>query len=123
MCGVAARTAPVIRIDALWLATQPLDMRCGTDTALARVVQVFGAAKPHHAYLFANRRTTRMKVLVHDDICVWLCLCARRLHQGRFSWMSNSLGAQAGLTREQLDALVLGRPWQRLGEHGSITLA
>lgn len=121
MRSVAARAAAVIRIDAVWLATQPLDMRCGTDTALARVVQVFGAAKPHHAYLFANRRTTRMKVLVHDGIGVWLC--ARRLHQGRFSWMSNSLGAQAGLTREQLDALVLGLPWQRLGEHGSITLA
>ncbi|MBB4868292.1 hypothetical protein HNP46_007215, partial [Pseudomonas nitritireducens] len=27
-------------------------MRGGTDTALARVVAVFGAAKPHCAYLF-----------------------------------------------------------------------
>nr|WP_243705934.1 transposase [Pseudomonas aeruginosa] len=31
-------------------------MRAGTETALARVVEVFGAAKPHCAYLFANRR-------------------------------------------------------------------
>jgi transposase len=46
----------LIRIDAVWLATTPLDMRAGTETALARVVQVFGSAKPHHAYLFANRR-------------------------------------------------------------------
>jgi transposase len=52
----------LIRIDAVWLATTPLDMRAGTETALARVVQVFGGAKPHHAYLFANRRATRMKV-------------------------------------------------------------
>jgi len=51
----------LIRIDAVWLATTPLDMRAGTETALARVVQVFGGAKPHHAYLF-NRRATRMKV-------------------------------------------------------------
>jgi transposase len=121
MCSLAARPAPVIRIDAVWLATDPLDMRCGTDTALTRVVQVFGSARPHHAYLFANRRATRMKVLVHDGIGVWLC--ARRLHQGRFAWMSGSLDTQAGLTREQLDALVLGLPWQRLGEHGAITLA
>ena len=42
-------------------------MRAGTDTALARVVGVFGAAHPHTAYLFANRRANRMKVLVHDD--------------------------------------------------------
>jgi len=79
-----ARAAALIRIDAVWLATTPLDMRAGTETALARVVQVFGGAKPHHAYLFANRRATRMKVLVHDGIGVWLA--ARRLHQGRFVW-------------------------------------
>jgi hypothetical protein len=29
-------------------------MRAGTDTALGRIVKVFGAAHPHHAYLFAN---------------------------------------------------------------------
>lgn len=54
----------MIRVDAIWLATDPLDMRAGTETALARVVAVFGAAKPHCAYLFANR----MKVLVHDGV-------------------------------------------------------
>lgn len=36
----------MIRIDAIWLATEPMDMRAGTDTALARVVAVFGAAQP-----------------------------------------------------------------------------
>lgn len=36
----------MIRIDEIWLATEPLDMRAGPDTALARVVQVFGSAKP-----------------------------------------------------------------------------
>ena len=56
----------MIRIDSIWLATEPMDMRAGTETALARVIAVFGAAKPHCAYLFANRRATRMKVLVHD---------------------------------------------------------
>jgi hypothetical protein len=35
----------MIRIDAAWLATAPLDMRAGTDTALARVITVFGAAR------------------------------------------------------------------------------
>lgn len=46
----------MIRVDAVWMSTQPLDMRAGPETALARVVQVFGAARPHHAYLFANAR-------------------------------------------------------------------
>jgi transposase len=109
----------VIRIDAVWLAVQPLDMRAGTETALARVVDVFGAARPHHAYLFANRRANRMKVLVHDGIGVWLA--ARRLNQGRFVWPADTDGT-ASLTRAQLDALVLGLPWQRLGDDGIITV-
>jgi transposase len=53
----------VIRIEAIWLATEPLDMRAGTETILARVVKVFGSARPHHAYLFANKNSTRMKVV------------------------------------------------------------
>jgi transposase len=77
--GLAARAAAVIRVDAVWLAVEPLDMRAGTEAALARVVTVFGAGRPHHAYLFANRRANRMKVLVHDGIGVWLA--ARRLQQ------------------------------------------
>ena len=46
----------MIRIDALWLATTPIDMRMGTERLLARVVQVFGSAQAHHGYLFANAR-------------------------------------------------------------------
>lgn len=52
----------MIRVDAVWMAVEPLDMRAGTEAVLARVVTVFGAARPHHAYLFANRRANRMKV-------------------------------------------------------------
>ncbi|WP_312930083.1 IS66 family insertion sequence element accessory protein TnpB, partial [Stutzerimonas nitrititolerans] len=62
----------MIRIERIWLATEPLDMRAGTETALARVVQVFGAAQPHCAYLFTNKRANRMKVLVHDGFGIWL---------------------------------------------------
>ncbi len=40
----------MICVNEIWLATDPLDMRAGFDTALARVVKVFGAAHPHHAY-------------------------------------------------------------------------
>jgi transposase len=110
----------LIRIDAMWLAVEPLDMRAGTETAMARVVKVFGAARPHHAYLFANRRANRMKVLVHDGIGVWLA--ARRLHQGRFIWPHEFAGGQMPLTSAQLQALVLGLPWQRIGEGGAIDL-
>lgn len=109
----------MIRVDVMWLAVEPLDMRAGTEAALARVVTVFGSARPHHAYLFANRRANRMKVLVHDGIGVWLA--ARRLHQGKFVWPKDSSG-MLSLTRAQLDALVLGLPWQRIGESGVIAM-
>ncbi len=109
----------MIRIDAIWLSVEPLDMRAGTDTALARVVQVFGAARPHHAYLFANKRANRMKVLMHDGIGVWLA--ARRLNSGKFAW-PRELSGTLTLSPEQFDALTLGLPWQRIGEAGVITV-
>ncbi len=48
------------------------------------LIAVFGVAKPHCAYLFANRRANRRKVLVHDGVDIWLA--ARRLNQGKFHW-------------------------------------
>ena len=109
----------MIRVDAVWLGLAPLDMRSGAEKALARVVNVFGSARPHHAYLFANRRANRMKVLVHDGIGVWLA--ARRLNNGKFVWPKDS-GPTLTLTREQFEALVLGLPWQCIGEAGIITV-
>lgn len=87
----------MIRIDAVWMALAPLDMRAGMDTTLARVITVFGAAQPHHAYLFANRRANRMKVLVHDGIGIWLA--SRRLYQGRFAWPSGTHARQCRCRR------------------------
>ena len=120
MRPMAAQGARLIRIDAVWLSSAPLDMRAGTDTALARVVAVFGAAHPHTAYLFANRRANRMKVLVHDGIGIWLA--AWRLHQGHFVWPAANAQAQVNLSRPQLNALVLGLPWSRIGEGGIISV-
>ena len=61
MRGLVAGVAEMIRIDALWLATAPVDMRAGPERLLARVVQVFGCAQAHHGYLFANARASRIK--------------------------------------------------------------
>ena len=110
----------MIRIDEIWWAPEPLDMRAGPDTALARVIAVFGAARPHCAYLFANKRANRMKVLVHDGVGIWLA--ARRLNQGKFHWPGVHRGLKAELDAEQLQALVLGLPWQRIGSGGAITV-
>ena len=99
----------MIRIDALWLAVGPMDMRAGSDRLLARVVQVFGSAQAHHGYLFANARATRIKLLVHDGFGVW---CAsRRLNVGRFVWPQADHGAVA-LTPAQLSMLLEGIDWR-----------
>lgn len=76
MCGLDVRAAASIRIDVMWRAVVPVDMRAGADRLLARVVEVFGTAQAHHGYLFANTRTTRMKLLVHDGFEVW-CVTQR----------------------------------------------
>ena len=115
----------MIRIDAVWLAIEPIDMRAGAERLLASVVQVFGAAQAHHGYLFTNARSTRIKLLVHDGFGVWCA--ARRLNKGSFEWpCGTATGTAAGtapltLTRDQFNALVLGLPWQRLEQLRCIT--
>lgn len=112
--------SPMLRIDALWLCTQPQDMRAGADRLLAVVVNTVGEARAHHGYLFANARASRIKLLVHDGFGVW---CAtRRLHTGRFVWCGapGSTTAALQLSAQQFDALALGLPWQRLGEFSVI---
>ena len=93
-------------------------MRAGVDTALARVVSVFGEARAHHAYLFVNKRSNRFKVLEHDGFGLWLC--ARRLYEGSFIRAALTHERGIALTHEQLQALVVGLPWQRLDERTKI---
>ena len=83
----------MIRIDTIWLTTEHMDMPAGTETSLARVVAVFGAANPHCAYLFANRRANRMKVSV------------RRTHLAR-------------LRQAPTDAAAVGRPHSPVASAG-----
>lgn len=108
----------MIPAKAIWLATEPSDMRAGFDSLLARVVQVFGAVQPHHAYLFANARANRIKILTHDGQGLWLA--CRRLNEGCFKWPPT--GSNLSLTREQFDALVLGLSWKSLADGGVIRM-
>lgn len=103
----------MIRVDTIWLALGASDLRGGIDRLLARVVHGFAlGAQPHHAYVFANRRADRLKVLVYDGAGMWLC--TRRLQEGSFVWPREQAGS-IHLSREQFDWLVAGLPWQRVG--------
>lgn len=61
-----------------------------------------------------------MKVLVHDGVGIWLAAC--RLNRGKFHWPGTHRGLEVELDAEQLHALVLGLPWQRVGVNGVITM-
>ena len=101
----------MIRVEAVWLAVGASDLRGGIDSLLGQVIGRFGAEQPHHAYVFANRRATRLKVLVFDGAGLWLC--TRRLQQGGFAWPHDEAAA-VRLDAQQWDWLVAGLPWQRM---------
>jgi transposase len=62
----------MIRIQTVWLALGASDLRGGIDRLLAMVVHGFASgAQAHHAYVFANRRADRLKVLVYDGAGMW----------------------------------------------------
>lgn len=87
-------------------------MRAGVDTILARVVKVFDAARPHHAYLFVNKHSTRMKVLVYDGFGIWLA--ERHLNKRRFIWTNGDQATATALNPEQLRALVTALPLEAI---------
>ena len=72
------------------------------------------------SHLFCNKRGHRMKVLVHDGLGIWLC--ARRLEQGKFHWAQVHQGETVVLNPEQLQALIQGLPWQRIGRQQVVTM-
>jgi hypothetical protein len=51
----------MLRIDALWLCAQPVDMRAGTERLLAAVVTTLGEARAHHGLPVRQRPATRVK--------------------------------------------------------------
>ena len=84
----------------------------GIDMLLAQLPRGFSdRAQAHQAYVFANRRADRLKVLVYDGVGMWLC--TRRLQAGGFAWPRDAASVFE-LTREQFGWLVAGLLWQRL---------
>ncbi len=101
-----------LQADSIWLAVAPVDMRISIDGLSLHVQQALGRAPcDGTAYVFSNRRRTRLKVVCWDGTGVWMCL--RRLHRGQFAW------PEAGDTSWQMSAeqwqwLVMGVDWERL---------
>jgi transposase len=99
-------TAPI------WLVLEPVDMRIGIEGLCARIAHSLDKSPSDGcAYVFRNRRTTRIKVLMWDHTGVWLC--QRRLHQGSFVWPTLDTPFFE-LSDAQWNWLITGVDWQRL---------
>lgn len=110
----AGRTdaCPVMEMvaEAIWLATTTVDMRTGIDGLSLHVQQALGRPLcDGTAYVFANRRSTRLKLLCWDGTGVWMCV--RRLHRGQFTWQQAD-EASWQISAEQWQWLVAGVGWQ-----------
>ncbi len=99
----------------IWLAVEPVDMRRGID-GLSMVVQQSLQHAPcvGSAFVFCNRASNRIKVLLWDGTGVWLC--QRRLHQGKFVWPKLNERCFT-LTQAQWNWLIAGVDWQEIEPH------
>ena len=111
----------MIQITQIWLSTTAMDMRSGSNKLIAHIIKHHQGIKPHCAYLFYNKTGTRLKVLIHDGLGIWLC--TRTLDDSRFHGLGERLmrhqtepNQQTGLTinHKQFNALISGLPWQNL---------
>lgn len=97
----------------IYLALGPTDMRKGFD-GLALLVQEALKQDPFsgHLFLFRGKRADRVKILYYDQN--GLCLFAKRLDQGRFTWPStaDAPGGVVTLTPAMLSMLLEGLEWR-----------
>ena len=92
------------------VAVEPTDFRAGID-GLARVAREELASDPFSGWVFVfrNRRSTAVKVLVYDGQGFWLCL--KRLSAGRFRfWPRETRADEKGrsLLAHELSVLLSG---------------
>ena len=96
------------------VATRPVDFRKGADGLAALVRETMGADPFSGAvYVFRAKRADRIKLVFWDGTGV--CLFAKRLEGGRFSWPRIEDGV-VRLTAAQLSALLEGLDWKRVHE-------
>lgn len=102
----------MLTLSSVQLVLEPVDGRLGAD-GLSQLVQHCLGRSPCDgtAFLFTNRRRTRLKLLCWDGNGVWLA--QRRLHRGQFVWPRVD-ATQMTLNEAQWQWLIAGVDWQRL---------
>jgi len=93
MRGMATRGDAVIRPSGIFLAVEPIDLRCGIDRLLVLVQSVFGRdAFDGAAYVFRNRSGSRIKAVLGDatGVCCAYAACSRDASSGRVAGMRSA---------------------------------
>jgi transposase len=94
------------------VATRPVDFRKGMDGLAALVTaQLGGDPFSGVVHVFRAKKADRVKLVWWDG--TGLCLMAKKLEAGAFSWPSVHDGAMR-LTAAQLGALLEGLDWRRV---------
>jgi transposase len=94
------------------VATRPVDFRKGMDGLAALVTaQLGGDPFSGVVYVFRAKKADRVKLVWWDG--TGLCLMAKKLEAGAFSWPSVHDGVMR-LSAAQLAALVEGLDWRRV---------
>lgn len=101
MIQVTPQTRVLVAVDAP-------DFRCGID-GLAKVCRERLAADPFSGavFVFRNRRSTSVKLLVYDGQGFWLC--QKRLSAGKFRfWPTSTDATTTTLQAHELHVLLFG---------------
>src|SRR3984957_10894928 len=111
--GVPSR--PGLRI---MVACKPVDFRKGMNSLAALVTQAL-AADPFagDVFIFRSRRSDGLKLLIWDG--TGLCLVAKRLESGAFTWPPVRDGAVT-LNQAQLRLLFTGMDWTQIGPRTAV---
>lgn len=72
-------------VAAVYVCTQPVDLRKGVDSLADFTADQFGIDPHDHSlYIFTNRAHNRLKCLLYDGTSYWMFY--RKLNSGRFNW-------------------------------------
>ena len=95
------------------LAARPVDFRKGLYSLAALVTQALASdVYTGDIFIFRSKRSDRLKMLIWDGS--GLCLVAKRLESGAFTWPPVRDGAVT-LNAVQLRLLFSGMDWTQIG--------
>lgn len=114
--------SPQVRV---FVAREPVDMRCGFDALEGRIIEHLDHdPQSGHLFLFFNRGRNRVKILVWESSGYWILY--KRLEHGRFAIFDRAEGTTSRftITSSELALLLDGidlRGGRRRMTHDEIT--